>query len=172
MCRNVSSNNNNNNNNSSAMVTAAFLVLCAVATVLVSADDYTVAESHKSLLVAVGCFWCGEQAFEQYAPGVVEAVSGYAGGTNDNPSTCVCACVRACVLTYTLCVHLCVALRCGMEWNARGDHRDTNPYVPHPMAGALESRSKRRPCLFVCLLVCFCSCRLTSFTSIERCHFY
>mmetsp|Transcript_2368 Transcript_2368/g.5463 ORF Transcript_2368/g.5463 Transcript_2368/m.5463 type:complete len:307 (-) Transcript_2368:702-1622(-) len=68
------------------MVTAAFLVLCAVATVLVSADDYTVAESHKSLLVAVGCFWCGEQAFEQYAPGVVEAVSGYAGGTNDNPT--------------------------------------------------------------------------------------
>ena len=27
-----------------------------------------------------------EQAFEQYAPGVVEVVSGYAGGTIENPS--------------------------------------------------------------------------------------
>ena len=34
---------------------------------------------NKSLIVALGCFWCAEQAFEQYAPGVVEAVSGYAG---------------------------------------------------------------------------------------------
>jgi len=101
------------------MVAAAFLMLCAVATVLVSADDYTVAEGHKSLLVAVGCFWCGEQAFEQYAPGVVEAVSGYAGGTNDNASTCVRACVRA--FSLTLSVHLCVALWNGMVWNARGE---------------------------------------------------
>mmetsp|Transcript_29439 Transcript_29439/g.69016 ORF Transcript_29439/g.69016 Transcript_29439/m.69016 type:complete len:283 (-) Transcript_29439:79-927(-) len=52
----------------------------------VLADDYTVKEGHKSFLCAVGCFWCGEQAFEQYAPGVTEAVSGYAGGTNDNPT--------------------------------------------------------------------------------------
>ena len=39
-----------------------------------------------SLLVAAGCFWCAEQAFEQYAPGVVEATSGYAGGSNENPT--------------------------------------------------------------------------------------
>lgn len=37
--------------------------------------------THKSLLIAAGCFWCAEQAFEQYAPGVVEVISGYAGST-------------------------------------------------------------------------------------------
>eukprot|EP00566_Odontella_aurita_P020043 CAMPEP_0113538310 /NCGR_PEP_ID=MMETSP0015_2-20120614/7294_1 /TAXON_ID=2838 /ORGANISM="Odontella" /LENGTH=293 /DNA_ID=CAMNT_0000437869 /DNA_START=164 /DNA_END=1045 /DNA_ORIENTATION=+ /assembly_acc=CAM_ASM_000160 len=49
-------------------------------------DNYVVPSGQKSLLVAMGCFWCGEQAFEQYAPGVTEAVSGYAGGTSDNPT--------------------------------------------------------------------------------------
>ncbi len=66
-----------------------FSVLLAIGTILlaVSADDqWTVAEGNKSLMVAIGCFWCVEQAFEQYAPGVVEAVSGYAGGELENPS--------------------------------------------------------------------------------------
>eukprot|EP00588_Corethron_pennatum_P006543 CAMPEP_0194291356 /NCGR_PEP_ID=MMETSP0169-20130528/43213_1 /TAXON_ID=218684 /ORGANISM="Corethron pennatum, Strain L29A3" /LENGTH=297 /DNA_ID=CAMNT_0039039217 /DNA_START=132 /DNA_END=1025 /DNA_ORIENTATION=+ len=49
-------------------------------------DDYSVAPNHKSLVVAMGCFWCGEEAFEHYAPGVVEAVSGYSGGSNENPT--------------------------------------------------------------------------------------
>lgn len=70
----------------------AVLWICLA--LLVSADDYTVAEGNKSLLVAVGCFWCGEQAFEQYAPGVVEVVSGYAGGTNDNPSELLSSPIR------------------------------------------------------------------------------
>jgi len=61
----LSSNTNGNNNN----------------------DDYTIAPNNKSLLVALGCFWCAEQAFEQYAPGVIEAVSGYAGSNgNSNPT--------------------------------------------------------------------------------------
>lgn len=34
---------------------------------------------------AAGCFWCAEQAFED-VPGVVEAVSGYTGGTTRNPT--------------------------------------------------------------------------------------
>lgn len=34
---------------------------------------------------AGGCFWCVEASFEQIA-GVAEAVSGYAGGTEDNPT--------------------------------------------------------------------------------------
>lgn len=74
---------------SAAMVHSALLLLLLTMTQMPSsvlADDYTVQEGHKSMLCAVGCFWCGEQAFEQYAPGVVEAVSGYAGGTNDNPT--------------------------------------------------------------------------------------
>jgi len=44
--------------------------------------NYALSSStHKSLLIAAGCFWCAEQAFEQYAPGVIEVISGYAGST-------------------------------------------------------------------------------------------
>jgi len=60
--------------------------ISAVIVIIAAADDYTVADGNKSLVVALGCFWCAEQAFEQYAPGVIESVSGYAGGTNENPS--------------------------------------------------------------------------------------
>ena len=34
---------------------------------------------------AAGCFWGVEDFFRQ-VPGVVDAVSGYAGGTTDNPT--------------------------------------------------------------------------------------
>jgi len=51
--------------------------------IFVAADDD---EIYASLLIAAGCFWCGEQAFEQYVPGVLEAVSGYAGGSNESPT--------------------------------------------------------------------------------------
>ncbi len=34
---------------------------------------------------AAGCFWCVEEAFEK-APGVVDAVSGYTGGSTANPT--------------------------------------------------------------------------------------
>lgn len=34
---------------------------------------------------AGGCFWCVEHDFEE-VPGVIEAVSGYTGGTLDNPT--------------------------------------------------------------------------------------
>lgn len=62
-----------------------FIFSCLV-TPAGASDDYTIDPNNKSLLVALGCFWCAEQAFELYAPGVVEAVSGYAGGRNDNPT--------------------------------------------------------------------------------------
>mmetsp|Transcript_30972 Transcript_30972/g.65429 ORF Transcript_30972/g.65429 Transcript_30972/m.65429 type:complete len:294 (-) Transcript_30972:2338-3219(-) len=53
----------------------------------ISGDDYTINPDNKSLLIAAGCFWCAEQAFEQYAPGVIEAKSGYAGANGiDNPT--------------------------------------------------------------------------------------
>jgi len=46
------------------------------------ADDYALSnEKNKSLMVALGCFWCAEQAFQEYVPGVVEVISGYACGT-------------------------------------------------------------------------------------------
>jgi len=36
-------------------------------------------------IFAGGCFWCSESDFEK-TPGVVEAISGYTGGTVDNPN--------------------------------------------------------------------------------------
>ncbi len=35
---------------------------------------------------AGGCFWCVEAAYEEKVPGVVEAVSGYSGGDENNPN--------------------------------------------------------------------------------------
>lgn len=46
------------------------------------------AETEPGLRVATfagGCFWCVESTFEKY-PGVIKAVSGYAGGTTQNPT--------------------------------------------------------------------------------------
>lgn len=39
----------------------------------------------RTMLVAGGCFWCVEADLEKL-PGVIEAVSGYAGGTTENPT--------------------------------------------------------------------------------------
>lgn len=43
------------------------------------------AETRETLTVAGGCFWCVESDFES-VPGVIEAVSGYTGGTSENPT--------------------------------------------------------------------------------------
>ncbi len=42
-------------------------------------------ENARTAIFAAGCFWCVEEAFEK-TPGVVEAVSGYTGGTTENPT--------------------------------------------------------------------------------------
>lgn len=62
-------------------------VLLAVAIVLGIAAECQQAHAGgtEKIVVAGGCFWCVEKDFEQ-VPGVIEAVSGYAGGTVDNPS--------------------------------------------------------------------------------------
>lgn len=39
----------------------------------------------RTMLVAGGCFWCVESDVEKI-PGVIKAVSGYAGGNTDNPT--------------------------------------------------------------------------------------
>lgn len=39
----------------------------------------------KTILVAGGCFWCVEADLEKL-PGVISAVSGYAGGESTNPT--------------------------------------------------------------------------------------
>jgi len=43
------------------------------------------AQDTATMIVAGGCFWCVEADFER-VQGVVSAVSGYTGGTVDNPS--------------------------------------------------------------------------------------
>ncbi|KIC18233.1 MULTISPECIES: peptide-methionine (S)-S-oxide reductase MsrA [unclassified Leisingera] len=43
------------------------------------------AQSTETLTVAGGCFWCVESDFES-VPGVVEAISGYTGGTTVSPT--------------------------------------------------------------------------------------
>lgn len=43
------------------------------------------AAANETLTVAGGCFWCVESDFES-VPGVIEAVSGYTGGTLKNPT--------------------------------------------------------------------------------------
>ena len=48
-----------------------------------------------------GCFWCMEEAFERYGPGVIEAVSGFSAGENENP---VCACVFLVIMYAFVCV--------------------------------------------------------------------
>ncbi len=40
---------------------------------------------YETATFAGGCFWCMEAAFEE-VPGVIEAVSGYTGGTTKNPT--------------------------------------------------------------------------------------
>ena len=63
------------------------LLLLLLKVIIISGDDYTIDPNNKSLLIAAGCFWCAEQAFEQYAPGVIEAISGYSGPNGiDNPT--------------------------------------------------------------------------------------
>lgn len=43
------------------------------------------AATTETLIVAGGCFWCVESDFEQ-VHGVIDAVSGYTGGTVENPT--------------------------------------------------------------------------------------
>jgi peptide-methionine (S)-S-oxide reductase len=51
---------------------------------LLAVTGPAMAETEKAI-VAGGCFWCVESDFEG-VPGVIEAVSGYTGGTTENPT--------------------------------------------------------------------------------------
>jgi peptide-methionine (S)-S-oxide reductase len=51
----------------------------------VAEKTYTIVQEHKAAYFASGCFWCVEAVFE-HVDGVVEAISGYAGGTTVNPN--------------------------------------------------------------------------------------
>jgi peptide-methionine (S)-S-oxide reductase len=51
-----------------------------------SAYDLLAGIENKTAVFAGGCFWCVEEAFERYVPGVMEAVSGFSGGEMINPT--------------------------------------------------------------------------------------
>lgn len=61
---------------------AALAALFAVA--LFSTHSPALAAEEKAIF-AGGCFWCVESDFDK-VPGVLATVSGYIGGTNDNPT--------------------------------------------------------------------------------------
>mgnify|MGYP006274457569 FL=1 len=69
-------------------VAIALLAGCQAGTTNAQSNESDFAPDDASLEVATfagGCFWCVEAGFEKI-PGVVEAVSGYSGGTEKNPT--------------------------------------------------------------------------------------
>ncbi len=52
---------------------------------LATAAGAATAENLKTAVIAGGCFWCVESDYDKL-PGVVQTISGYAGGTTDNPT--------------------------------------------------------------------------------------
>ena len=63
---------------------SALLALAALAGLALTGARAQAADTEQALL-AGGCFWCVEADFEK-VPGVVDAVSGFAGGTVENPT--------------------------------------------------------------------------------------
>ena len=61
----------------------AFLVTAATALVL--AGSGLKAQEQETAIFAGGCFWCVEADFDK-VPGVVETMSGYTGGTVEDPT--------------------------------------------------------------------------------------
>jgi peptide-methionine (S)-S-oxide reductase len=52
---------------------------------LLLAASTALAQTTEEATFAAGCFWCSEEAFEK-VPGVVGVVSGYTGGSKQNPT--------------------------------------------------------------------------------------
>ena len=63
-----------------------FLVLCLLtATSLFAQKPATKPSNFETITLAGGCYWCVEAVYENLI-GVKSAISGYAGGKNDNPT--------------------------------------------------------------------------------------
>ena len=66
--------------------TKLLLLPCLFFSVLfISAGNSPAGEHLKTAVFAGGCFWCMEADFEKI-PGIVEVVSGYTGGTSNDPN--------------------------------------------------------------------------------------
>lgn len=59
------------------------LLLAMSATALTAADPAK--PKTETATIGGGCFWCVEAQYK-FAPGVLKAISGYAGGTKENPT--------------------------------------------------------------------------------------
>ena len=64
---------------------AAPLVSCTAEPAKPLAEKQPIPETAETLVVAAGCFWCVEEIYEEI-PGVYEAVSGFTGGPEKNPT--------------------------------------------------------------------------------------
>lgn len=62
-----------------------WLKTCVVAAVLALGFGGAASAKTETAVVAGGCFWCVESDFES-VPGVVDVISGYTGGTLENPT--------------------------------------------------------------------------------------
>jgi methionine-S-sulfoxide reductase len=65
--------------------TAVAVIMGLVLTGFVASAQPSPAPNLKTAVLAGGCFWCIQPAFDK-APGVVKTVVGYCGGTEPNPT--------------------------------------------------------------------------------------
>lgn len=63
----------------------AFTLMAALAAAFVTTLGGAAQAATQKAVIAGGCFWCVEADMEKL-PGVISAVSGYTGGTLENPS--------------------------------------------------------------------------------------
>lgn len=63
----------------------ALLTACAASAGYAPQPAPPLANGQAEAVFGMGCFWCGESDFEKL-PGVIDAVSGYAGGSMDKPT--------------------------------------------------------------------------------------
>ena len=67
------------------LISVAVLALISAVSACGGSDAATPPRNTEVAILAGGCFWCTESAFDGL-PGVVEAVSGYTGGQKPNPT--------------------------------------------------------------------------------------
>jgi methionine-S-sulfoxide reductase len=67
-------------------ILSAFLVGAVVVTIIeLSQGEDSVPANTKAAVLAGGCFWCIQPAFDK-APGVIKTLVGYCGGTEPDPT--------------------------------------------------------------------------------------
>lgn len=61
------------------------LLLLAMSTSALTAADTAAKPKTELATIGGGCFWCVEAQYK-FLPGVIKAISGYSGGSKDNPT--------------------------------------------------------------------------------------